>query len=202
MARNFGVFSTNDSANANVPRGQVWATLQTGNLDELHNPTLVYGVGPAGQVKAGVGAVGLPGYTFHADPDTGLYQIGADNLGVAIGGAKKVDISSAGTQFGGSGARLAQVLTGVAASWATGAVAAGVTVSTTVTVTGAVAGDFVLVSYDSATGTNPNLIGTHGQLTGVVTANDTVTIKYTNGHASSTVNATVTNLRAMVLKAA
>jgi hypothetical protein len=41
------------------------------------------------------GAVGAPAITLNGDTDSGLYQIGADNLGVAIGGSKVVDIAAA-----------------------------------------------------------------------------------------------------------
>jgi microcystin-dependent protein len=47
--------------------------------------------------------------TFAADTDTGLYRIGADQLGVAIGGTKIIEIDSAGVEctsgiFAGMGA--------------------------------------------------------------------------------------------------
>src|SRR5260370_271750 len=42
------------------------------------------------------GAVGAPAVTFAADPDTGLYRIGANNLGVAANGAKVLDVGAGG----------------------------------------------------------------------------------------------------------
>lgn len=47
-------------------------------------------------VAAGNGAVGTPSFTFGSDTDTGLYRIGANNLGIAVGGTKIVDASAAG----------------------------------------------------------------------------------------------------------
>jgi hypothetical protein len=40
------------------------------------------------------GTVGVPAYSFAADPTTGLYEIGVGNLGIAINGANVIDINS------------------------------------------------------------------------------------------------------------
>ena len=50
----------------------------------------------SGQFKSATGSVSAPGITFGVDLDTGLYRIGANNMGIAIGGAKVVDFSSTG----------------------------------------------------------------------------------------------------------
>jgi hypothetical protein len=42
------------------------------------------------------GSVSAPGWSFSDDPNTGLYSIGADNLGIATGGVQALDISAAG----------------------------------------------------------------------------------------------------------
>lgn len=42
------------------------------------------------------GSVGTPGYAFTNDPDTGMYRIGANNIGIGVAGAKVLDVSSAG----------------------------------------------------------------------------------------------------------
>src|SRR5262245_21795508 len=48
-----------------------------------------------GQIKGFVGAsVSAPAYSFSCDLNTGIYRIGADNVGVACGGTKILDISS------------------------------------------------------------------------------------------------------------
>lgn len=46
-----------------------------------------------GPFKAADGSAAAPGITFNSDPNTGFYSIGADNLGIAIGGALEVDIN-------------------------------------------------------------------------------------------------------------
>jgi hypothetical protein len=51
---------------------------------------------PTGSVHAAAGSVGNPSLAFNADQDTGLFNIGANNLGVAIGGAKVLDVASTG----------------------------------------------------------------------------------------------------------
>jgi hypothetical protein len=50
----------------------------------------------AGQFLGGNGTVSLPYYSFATDPNSGVYRIGADNLGVAVNGAKVVDITTTG----------------------------------------------------------------------------------------------------------
>lgn len=51
--------------------------------------------GANGQVLGPAGAVALPGIAFIGDIDTGLYQIGANNLGLATGGTVALDIGNA-----------------------------------------------------------------------------------------------------------
>jgi len=51
---------------------------------------------PTGSVHAAAGSVGNPSLAFNADQDTGLFNIGANNLGVAIGGAKVLDVATTG----------------------------------------------------------------------------------------------------------
>ena len=51
---------------------------------------------PTGSVHAASGSVGNPSFAFNADQNTGLYNIGADNIGVAAGGAKVLDIATTG----------------------------------------------------------------------------------------------------------
>jgi hypothetical protein len=48
------------------------------------------------------GAVGAPSVTFTSDPDSGLYRIGANNIGVAVNGAKVLDIATTGLTVTGS----------------------------------------------------------------------------------------------------
>lgn len=59
------------------------------------------GTGTAGVVtgtffKAGNGTVALPSFTFSSDLDTGIYRIGANNIGIGVNGAKVLDIGTTG----------------------------------------------------------------------------------------------------------
>jgi hypothetical protein len=49
-----------------------------------------------GALKGANGTVSLPAYSFASDLDTGLYRIGANNLGIAANGAKVLDIATTG----------------------------------------------------------------------------------------------------------
>jgi hypothetical protein len=52
-----------------------------------------------GALLAAAGTVALPGLAFAADPDTGIYSIGADNIGIGVGAVKQIDISSTKVAF-------------------------------------------------------------------------------------------------------
>lgn len=56
----------------------------------------------AGQLKAAAGTVALPGIAFGSDTDSGIYRIGANNMGVALGGSKVIDIASTGATVTGT----------------------------------------------------------------------------------------------------
>ncbi len=47
----------------------------------------------------GDGSVEAPGLAFSSDNDTGIYRIGANNLGIAVNGTKIVDVGVDGTSF-------------------------------------------------------------------------------------------------------
>ena len=49
-----------------------------------------------GQLKASDGTVSLPGLSFGSDLNTGLYRIGADNVGAAAGGVKTFEWDTTG----------------------------------------------------------------------------------------------------------
>lgn len=55
-----------------------------------------------GALKAASGTVAAPGIAFGSDPDSGLYRIGANNLGVAANGAKVLDIATTGLTVTGT----------------------------------------------------------------------------------------------------
>lgn len=48
------------------------------------------------------GTVGAPQYSWNADPDTGIYRIGADNIGVALAGSSYLNISTSTLQYNGT----------------------------------------------------------------------------------------------------
>jgi hypothetical protein len=51
---------------------------------------------PTGSVHAAAGSLGNPSIAFNADQNTGLYNIGPDNIGVVANGGKVLDIATTG----------------------------------------------------------------------------------------------------------
>lgn len=60
------------------------------------------GLGVVGTVLNGNGTVSLPAFSFTSDPDSGVYRIGANNLGVAVNAAKVLDIGTGGLAVTGA----------------------------------------------------------------------------------------------------
>jgi hypothetical protein len=56
----------------------------------------------AAQYLGGNGTVLLPFYSFSSDPNTGIYRIGADNLGFSVNGVKGLDLSTTGLAVTGT----------------------------------------------------------------------------------------------------
>jgi hypothetical protein len=56
-----------------------------------------------GRTIGGNGTAAKPAISFISDPDTGLYRVGANNLGIAVGGAKILDIAASVIQPGANG---------------------------------------------------------------------------------------------------
>lgn len=54
------------------------------------------GLGVVGTTLGGNGTVALPAFSFTADPDSGMYRIGANNIGISVNEAKVLDISATG----------------------------------------------------------------------------------------------------------
>ena len=77
----------------------------------------------AGQFLGGNGTVSLPFYSYSSDPDSGMYRIGANNLGLALSGAKVVDYGTAGVGVTGT-LTASSVITGTTIE-ATGDTSAG-----------------------------------------------------------------------------
>lgn len=48
----------------------------------------------SGVILGANGAVGTPAYSFASDPDTGMYWISANRLGLAVGGVNQLDIQN------------------------------------------------------------------------------------------------------------
>ena len=94
-------------------------------------------------------------YSFHGDADTGIYRIGANNLGIACGDTKIVDIITTGMSIVGT--------LGVS-----GAITGNLTGNVTGNVTGDVTGN-VSGSSGSCTG-NSATVTTNANLTGDVTS--------------------------------
>ncbi len=53
------------------------------------------------RLSTGAGTVSLPAITFDSDPDSGIYRIGANNIGVAVNGTKIVDVATTGATVTG-----------------------------------------------------------------------------------------------------
>ena len=56
----------------------------------------------AGQSLGANGTVSLPFYSFSSDPDSGVYRIGANNIGVSVNGTKALDIATTGLTVTGA----------------------------------------------------------------------------------------------------
>lgn len=96
MARNgSGVYSrvntfTSGSIITAAGHNQNWADLEA----EMTNSLALDGQSTmTGQLKAANGTVNAPGYCFGADPNTGFYRIGSNNVGLSLGGIKAIDSS-------------------------------------------------------------------------------------------------------------
>lgn len=90
--------------------------------------TIVSSISAGGLFLAPAGAVGAPGVSFLADPNTGLYSVGADNPGMAAGGVLVQSWTTTGTTVVGTmaattvtGAGTVSGLTTPAIPYATGA---------------------------------------------------------------------------------
>lgn len=59
-------------------------------------------IAPGGSVHGANGSAANPSFAFNSDQNTGLYRIGADNIGVAANGAKVLDIATTGLTVTGA----------------------------------------------------------------------------------------------------
>ena len=60
-------------------------------------------IGNSNQFLSISGVVSAPAYSWASDNDTGIYRIGANNIGVAANGAKVLDIATTGLTVTGTG---------------------------------------------------------------------------------------------------
>jgi hypothetical protein len=57
---------------------------------------------PSGQIVSSAGNAGTPGVSFTGDLDSGFYAIGANNIGLSLGGSKVVDYKTTGILITGT----------------------------------------------------------------------------------------------------
>lgn len=78
-----------------------WANTTLNDIETALSDSLSRsGSGPmTAPLELANGSVGTPALSFDSDTDTGLYRIGADNLGVSIGGVKVIDVAAASVTF-------------------------------------------------------------------------------------------------------
>lgn len=82
------------------------------------------------QAAVASGTVSAPAYSFSADTDSGLYRIGANNLGVAVNGAKVLDVGTGGLAVTGLVSATTQLLGGTATTGAGYGLSAALTADT------------------------------------------------------------------------
>src|SRR5512139_3491730 len=111
------------------------------------------------------GAVGAPAYSFTADSDSGLYRIGANDLGIAAGGVKVTDIST--TTFAITDAL---TVSGAATLSSSLTVSGATLISGTGTISGA-----TTLSSNVSVGGNATVTGTLG-VTGAATLSSSLAV--------------------------
>ena len=98
-----GVAFEHPSASSGKPHYLSYATARSvaddGVWEVWNGPTnaaRVLRVNKDGQIQAANGTVLLPAWSFESDKDSGVYRIGANNIGVAVAGAKVLDVGVGG----------------------------------------------------------------------------------------------------------
>lgn len=108
------------------------------------------------QNLAADGAVGAPSYSFNSDTDSGMYRIGTNNIGLAVGASKIVDVSATGIKLpttGGTASALGYYEEGTF-----DLTFAGFTVPPTLTVSFTRCGNVVTLKIPAYQGANPGAI--------------------------------------------
>ena len=145
--------------------------------------TLTGTLTPSGQIVTHAGTVAAPGLAFASDLDCGLYRIGANNIGVAVNGAKVLDVATTGLGVTGTTtgtSSSASALT-VGPNGATNPVlqvdASTASAATGVKVTGAAAASGVAIAVVSSGANENGTLDAKGS--GTLTLNGTATGKVT-----------------------
>jgi hypothetical protein len=89
-------FTSDPNTGLYSPAADQWG-LVAGGTEVLTGAATV--VTAAVPVKFPDGAVDAPSVTFTNDTDCGIYRIGANNIGIAVNGAKQIDIGTANVTF-------------------------------------------------------------------------------------------------------
>jgi len=158
-------------------------------------------IGNSNQILTISGVVSAPAYSWASDNNTGLYRIGADNIGVAANGAKVLDIATTGLTVTGAFASsngISSTLTTDASSSTTGSIitAGGIScqkalnVGTTTTLAGAITYGGVTLS-NSVTGTGNMVLSASPTLTGTLTLSSAGTNQITFGAGGTGTNKAV-----------
>ena len=131
------------------------------------NAARVFRMNKDGQLQGADGTVALPTYSFENDKDSGFYYIGANNLGLALAGAKVINYATTGVSITGT-------ITG------SGILSIDDTTDTTSTTTGS-------IHTDGGLGIAKALwVGTTSRLVGAVTVDGVVSIDDTTDSSSGT----------------
>ncbi|MBI5071657.1 hypothetical protein HZB93_02055, partial [Candidatus Falkowbacteria bacterium] len=132
-----------------------------------NNTTEKAAIGLGGEVMAGLGTVSLPGLTFLGDSDTGIYSIGANQIGFTTAGVGRGYIGSAGILFDSLYSNNAVTVT-LKGTVADGATAVGTTIGSynTLSTAGAKIASFVNNTTEKAYISKD---GTFGSVLGAVT---------------------------------
>ncbi len=91
-----------------VPNTPISSSAMNSDLSDIATNGLTNAVTKDGQTtitgpfKGANGSVGLPMYSFGSDTNTGMYRIGADELGLSVGGTKIIDIAATGAAVTGT----------------------------------------------------------------------------------------------------
>jgi hypothetical protein len=73
-----------------------------------------------GQVKGKNGDASSPAYTFGSDTDSGIYRLGANNIGIGVNGAKVLDIATTGLSIVGTLSPSGQIVSSAGTAGAPG----------------------------------------------------------------------------------